>query len=174
MEVPAVTTQEYATAYESGYFRTVRMLRSRGASTERAEDGAQSAWLQGWKKLDQLRDQSLIVGWVNTIALNYYRRTAGLEGRYQPLSPSELYRSTSIDTASIDVFKILDNCRPGDRPLFESQLVGLTAKEIARERGGSATAVRIRLHRARLAARSLLGAKTLTAQRAYSERTAAA
>ena len=169
-----MTTQEYASAYQDGYCRTVRMLRSRGASVNDAEDVAQSAWLQGWRKLDQLRDANVIVGWINMIALNYFRRSGPREARYQPLHEFELYGNAGIDLAALDVSKVLNRCRDRDRPLFELQLCGLTAEEIAIEHGVSATTIRIRLHRGRRAVREKLEAETAALRTTYAVQAAAA
>jgi DNA-directed RNA polymerase specialized sigma24 family protein len=147
-----MTQEAYGQAYQQGFGRTVRVLRSRGASMHHAEDVAQAAWLQGWQKLDQLRDEGTIVGWVNAIAVNYYRRGSRYEARYQELT--ELCGYVGIDLAPLDTAKILDFCSPTDRTLFELQLVGLTTKEIAKKHGVSATAIRIRFLRARRAVRA--------------------
>ena len=71
-----MTHEEYGRAYQQGFEKTVRILRSRGASIHYAEDVAQAAWLQGWRKLDQLRDESMIVSWVIAIAINLRARRA--------------------------------------------------------------------------------------------------
>ena len=55
--------------------------------------------------------------------------------------------------AAIDVARILRMCRPRDRILLEQQMSGLTAEEIAQKQGVTKTAIRIRLMRARRAAR---------------------
>jgi RNA polymerase sigma-70 factor, ECF subfamily len=117
-----------------------------------AEDVAQAAWLQGWQKLDQLRDEGMIVSWVNAIAINFHRRGCRREARYQALP--DLCGHVGIDLAPLDTAKILKFCRPGDRILFEHQLGGLTTKEIAKKQGVSTTAIRIRLLRARRAVRA--------------------
>jgi hypothetical protein len=118
-----MTQEGYAQAYQRGFEITVRLLRSRGASVNDAEDLAQAAWLCGWQKLDQLRDESIIGSWVNTIAINYHRRGCQYEARYQPLP--ELRGDIGIDLAPLDAAKILKVCRPGDRMLFEQQLARL-------------------------------------------------
>jgi DNA-directed RNA polymerase specialized sigma24 family protein len=56
-----MTQEGYGQAYQQGFGRTVRLLRSRGASMDNAEDAAQAAWLRGWQKIDQLRDEGMIV-----------------------------------------------------------------------------------------------------------------
>jgi DNA-directed RNA polymerase specialized sigma24 family protein len=119
---------------------------------DNAEDVAQAAWLQGWQKLNQLRDEGMIVSWVNTIAINYHRRGCRYEARYQALT--DLCGHTGIDVTPLDTDKILKFCRPGDRILFEHQLGGMTTKEIAKKQGVSTTAIRIRLLRARRAVRA--------------------
>jgi DNA-directed RNA polymerase specialized sigma24 family protein len=147
-----MTQEGYGQAYEKGFVRTVRILRSRGASMHHAEDVAQAAWLQGWQKLDQLRDEGMIVSWVIAIAINYHRRGSRVESRYQDLP--EICGHIGIDLAPVDAAKILKFCPPGDRALFEQQLGGLTTQEIAKTQGVSATAIRIRLFRARRAVRT--------------------
>jgi DNA-directed RNA polymerase specialized sigma24 family protein len=149
-----MTQEGYGQAYRQGFVRTVRLLRFRGASMNDAEDVAQAAWLQGWKKLDQLRDPGTIVNWVNAIAINYHRRGMLREARYQPLS--DLCGRAEIDLAPLDTAKILNFCRPGDRILFEHQLGGLTTQEIAEKQRVSTTAIRIRLLRARRNVRARL------------------
>lgn len=147
-----MTHEGYGQAYQRGYSRTVRLLRSRGASLDNAEDFAQTAWLQGWQKLDQLRDEGMIGSWVNMIAINYHRRGSQMQSRYQVLP--ELCGHVGVDVARLDAARILQFCRPGDRILFEHQLRGLTPAEIAEREGVSPTAIRIRLLRARRAVRA--------------------
>jgi DNA-directed RNA polymerase specialized sigma24 family protein len=149
-----MTRETFGQAYQQGFRRTVRFLRSRGASAHSAEDVAQAAWLRGWERLHQLRDDKMIVSWVNAIAVNVHRYTSHHEARYQALP--DLHGSAGIDLASIDAAKILTLCRPRDRDLFEQQMGGLTADEIAAQQGVSTTAIRIRFMRARRAARANL------------------
>jgi DNA-directed RNA polymerase specialized sigma24 family protein len=147
-----MTQDAYGQAYRNGFRMTVGLLRSRGASSDSAEDVAQTAWLRGWQKRDQLRDDRLVTTWVNTIALNYHRRGNKNEARYEALP--ELYGSIGINLASLEVNRILKVCRPAERRLFEQQLSGLTTKEIADQQGVSETSIRIRFTRVRRAVRS--------------------
>jgi DNA-directed RNA polymerase specialized sigma24 family protein len=66
----------------------------------------------------------------------------------------ELYSRMRIDMAAIDVARILRFCRPRERQLLELQMQGATTEEIARDSGVTETAIRIRLMRARRAARA--------------------
>ena len=154
-----MTREDFGSAYEEGRMRTVRFLRSRGAEWDKAMDIAQMAWMRGWERLDQLRDASLLVTWVNTIALNLYFRSLHDERRQVALTEPR-HASGFINWAAIDLARILDGCRHSDRTLLEAQLIGLTAKEIAGETGTSETAIRLRLLRARRAARKAAGRST--------------
>jgi DNA-directed RNA polymerase specialized sigma24 family protein len=150
-----MTRDEYGDIYQAARERTVRFLLSRGAAPGLAPDIAQSAWLRGWERLSQLRDPQMIVTWVNSIALNQYRRvirSERLHHEIQKPAPSK----TCQNLAAIDVERILCACRPPDRLLLEAQMRGVTAKEIAREQGLTETAVRIRFLRARRSARVAL------------------
>lgn len=149
-----MTNEGYGQAYQRGFVRTVRLLQSRGVSVDSAEDLAQAAWLQGWRKLDQLRDEGMIVNWINTIAINYQRREIKVQSRYLPLL--DVSAGAGLDSAGLDAARILTLCRPRERMLFEQQLDGLTTKEIAKKQGVSPTAIRIRILRARRAVRARL------------------
>ena len=125
-----MTDEAYGQAYQKGFGKTVRLLRSRGASAHHAEDIAQTAWLQGWQKLDQLRDEGMVASWINTIAVNFYRRGSRYEARYHALT--ELCGHVGFDLAPLDAAKILNFCSAADRMLFELQLGGLTTKRLHR------------------------------------------
>jgi RNA polymerase sigma-70 factor (ECF subfamily) len=144
----------YGQAYEQGYRRTVRLLRSRGSNIDRAEDLAQAAWVRGWQKLDQLRDESMLLSWVNSIAINYHRSGKYDESRFQPLS--DVCGRVGIDLAPLEAQRVLTFCGHADQALFELQLCGLTTEEIADRQGVSATTIRVRLFRARRAVRENL------------------
>jgi len=162
-----MTREEYGRAYERGFELTVRFLLSRGAHpSDRARDAAQAAWTKGWERLGQLRNDALVVTWVNTIALNVYRSFLRREPMYQALP--ELATRTGVNLAAIDISRILKICRPSDRALLEQQMHGVTAKEIASDQGVTETAVRIRFLRARRAAKMRLemrAARNLEASR---------
>jgi RNA polymerase sigma-70 factor (ECF subfamily) len=157
-----MTQTEYGQLYQMGFVKTVRLLRCRGASMSQAEDLAQSAWMQGWRKLDQLREEGMLQAWINTIALNYHRRSGPREARYEELSGSEVSNGLGIESAPLDVAKILNLCQSRDRTLFEHQLAGLTTREVADKQGVSETAIRIRLFRARRHVRAALDAAAAT------------
>jgi DNA-directed RNA polymerase specialized sigma24 family protein len=153
-----MTTDRYGTAYQQGFDLTVRFLISRGLQRDNAEEVAQAAWVRGLERLSQLRNESFVVMWVNTIALNVYRSSL----RRKPLPVSELRdRTAGLDLAAIDVARILRFCRPCDRRLLEQSMIGVTPGEIADEQGVTETAIRIRLLRARREARSRVERRVL-------------
>jgi RNA polymerase sigma-70 factor, ECF subfamily len=147
-----MTREAYSRAYQDGLPLTFRFLLSRGVTPDTAEEISQAAWMRGWERLGQLRSDELISTWVNTIALNLYRRAIRQESRLQGLH-DPLYANSTMNWAAIDLRRILGFCRRPDRLLLEAQMDGQTAEEIAQAQGVSQTAVRIRLLRARRAAR---------------------
>lgn len=147
-----MTREAYAQAYQEGLPLTLRFLLSRGVTRDTAEEISQAAWMRGWERLGQLRSDDLISTWVNTIALNLYRRAIRQERRLQSLH-DPLYAKSTMNWAAIELRRILRFCRRPDRLLLEAQMGGQTAEEIARAQGVSQTAIRIRLLRARRAAR---------------------
>ena len=60
--------------------------------------------------------------------------------------------------------RILENCSPHHRNLFEAQLLGYTTREIGEKLGISETAVRVRMLRARRSVRSMLGLNSSSGQ----------
>ena len=147
-----MTRGDYGRAYEEGFEPTVRFLVSKGVPLDSAEETAQAAWTRGWERIDQLRDEDAVRTWVNTIALNMYRRNTHIDRLKEPL----LDRAVKPDpgAASIELARLLDSCCHSDRLLLLFQLYGFTTSEMAHQVGITETAVRIRLMRARRSARS--------------------
>jgi len=146
-----MTQEGYGQAYQRGFELTFRFLQSRGVPRESAREATQAAWAKGWERLAQLRNEELVITWVNTIALNVYRRGRRHEETWAVLR--DVSTRPGINLAAIDMARILRICCPGDRALLEQQMKGLTPAEIARARGIPESAIRIRLLRARRGAR---------------------
>jgi RNA polymerase sigma factor (sigma-70 family) len=146
----------YGHAYSDGVQRTIKFLLSRGVPHDSAPDIAQSAWMRGWERLDQLRDESMLLAWINTIALNLFRRMLRGSKHEEALQPAHYdLHATVQNWAAIDLSRILDGCYPKERGLLEAQLTGITARELAEQEGVTPTAIRIRLLRARRSARQI-------------------
>jgi DNA-directed RNA polymerase specialized sigma24 family protein len=129
----------------------MRFLRARGISWEHASDVSQTAWTKGWERLDQLQNDGMVLTWVNTIALNVHRQLVRNEPAWQDLP--EIGTKPGVNLAAIDLARILKICGPGDRKYLKYQLNGMSPGEIARLRGVPESAIRVRLLRARRAAR---------------------
>lgn len=153
-----MTRDEYGRAYEKGFPLTVRLLLSRGAHVERARECAQAAWVRGWEHLSQLRDDRLVVSWVNSIAINTYRSVLRTEPVWLPLPEIRTY--PRMNFAALDVAGVLKLCRPYDRGILQEELRGMTVKEMACAHGITETAVRIRMLRARRSARARVQARS--------------
>jgi len=142
-----MTVEAYGKAYQHGFDRTIRLLLSRGARSESAREAAQAAWAKGWERIGQLRNENVVTTWVNAIALNCHRSVMRSENHQRPLA--DLPAVSDVNLGALDLERFLAWCRPTDRQLFDDYLEGYPMEEIARKRGISYTATRIRLLRAR-------------------------
>ena len=149
-----MNTATFSKAYETGRGRTISFLLSKGIPYEDADEVAQSAWVRGWEQLRQLREDRLLLPWVNSIALNVYRHGLRKRARDEAWLPvhDDMLR-TSLDLAAIDMSGILKSCPPKDRSLLQAHLRGDSAHELAAREGVTPVAIRIRLLRARRSAR---------------------
>jgi DNA-directed RNA polymerase specialized sigma24 family protein len=145
-----MTRDEYGRAYEHGFDQTTRLLCAKGVPFDTAHDAAQSAWVKGWEFIGQLRDPGSVITWVNSIALNVYRNS--LRRKNQSLGIRDIPVAPQINVAAIDLARVIEVCRPKDRGLLTEHFIyGFDSAEIARRSGCTATAVRLRLMRARRA-----------------------
>src|SRR4051812_724710 len=108
-----MTRTTYENAYREGFSQTLNLLLSRGACRDAAEELAQAAWTRGWERLDQLLNDDLLKTWVNTIAINFYRRSLHLQGRMRPLT--DMAGEGSVDLAAIDLDRLMKSCYPQER-----------------------------------------------------------
>jgi DNA-directed RNA polymerase specialized sigma24 family protein len=145
-----MTSQDFETAYGLGYPRTVAFLRSRGLERENAIEVAQGAWVRGWEKRAQLRDQTMLITWINRIAVNLSIANFRKGCREIPLSEIHMRRAiTNQHMEAMELALLLKVCRPCDRTLLEEFISGASIREIAAKKNASPTAIRIRLVRAR-------------------------
>jgi RNA polymerase sigma factor (sigma-70 family) len=157
-----MTRDEYGRAYESGFDRTVRFLRTAGVPTDSAAESAQAAWVRGWERIGQLRDSGSVVAWISSIALNLFRKH--LPQRVSLEALGEIPVPPQVNLARIDVDRILRACPMNHRSLLRTYyLEGAEIQEIARNYGQSETAVRVRLLRARRSAHRSMKPKPLVA-----------
>jgi DNA-directed RNA polymerase specialized sigma24 family protein len=149
--VHVISRESYAGKYQTEFRRTVRLLVSRGAPYDIACDAAQSAWAKGWEQRQSLRNEGFLISWVNTIALNFYRRVLRRAQRFEKLAQDPM--TNGMDTVAMDLERILARCGPRERQLLEESKE-LSIGQLATAYGVSNTAMRIRLLRARRSARA--------------------
>ena len=145
---------EYAKAFETGFPATRRLLLSRGAAIEEAEEIAQAAWARGWEFRNQLRDPGLVGFWVNSIARNLFRARF----RAKSMAPMDGVEPPYLMNLAeeIELHRLLDRCSGRDRKLLERSLEGYSAEEIARSEGITSTGIRVRMLRIRQSLRNQL------------------
>ena len=142
----------FAKAYETASKSTIHFLTSRGIPIDTAAECAQAAWVTGWERLVQLRDDSFLISWVNVIALNYSRKAMKKATYHVEWTPAREL-GEEMNLSAIDIAQILHSCTPRERTVLEGQLMGRSAQELAAEAGMTESAMRIRCMRARRAAR---------------------
>jgi RNA polymerase sigma-70 factor (ECF subfamily) len=142
----------FSEMYQEGLPRTIRFLLSLGFPRDTVSEIAETAWSRAWERLNQLRDDSKMLSWVNTIALNDARKTLRRAKQHISITPDR-ERITTLNVAAIDISKILDLCPPKDREILEAHLDGVSNMELAESQGVSEAAMRLRSFRARRAAR---------------------
>ena len=146
LAIGVMERQDYGIAFQQGYGATRRLLLSRGADIDSAEEIAQAAWARGWEYLDQLRDPDMVGYWVNSIARNLYRARFRLP-QAGPLDGVE--PPYNMNLHEIELNHLLDRCSARDQALLRKSLEGYSAEEIAREAGITSTGIRVRMLRIR-------------------------
>lgn len=149
---PPMTRDEFGTAYQQSFRSTVRYLIAHGLSADDAQEIAQAAWARGWERLSQLRDSRTLLLWLNRVALNLYRSNLRGEPPFQELTSAA--HGLELNLAAIDAASILEKCNVRDRRMLRDfYLRGLHLSEIAERHGWQENTARVRLFRARRAAR---------------------
>jgi RNA polymerase sigma factor (sigma-70 family) len=156
-----MTSEEFSDAYSRSFKSTVRFLVSRGLSYDAALDAAQDGWAKGWQYREQLRDLNLLSTWVNSIALNVARNFRRSKDSKTATLPAVL-PGRPLNVAAIDarrMMSMVDARRRG--VLSDYYIAGYSLCEMAERYGCSEAAARIRLLRARQAARKRLSKRAI-------------
>lgn len=163
-------TEAFAKAYEKYLPRTTALLLSRRAPPELAEETSQAAWVRGWERRYQLRSDSLVLPWINSIALNILR--GHFRNQYRSIqfpvgSEAALEAPPTMSlNDEFDLDKLLNHCKPRDRELMIAYWgCGFTSREIAMRLGVRPVTVRVRIRRAVRALPSHLLPHSATAMR---------
>ena len=146
-----MTTEQYADAYTAGFSRTIAFLCSRRISREDAEDAAQEAWIKGWIRRDDIRNQAATAFWVNSIAMNVYRaklRSADALRHLCSVAPRET-PADGVNTLDIDRRKLMRMVPVQHRELMRDYYVdGYSSSELGQRWGVNQSTIKIRLMRA--------------------------
>jgi RNA polymerase sigma factor (sigma-70 family) len=117
-----------------------------------AEEAEQSAWAVAYRRLKDLREPDRLRPWLMSIAANEARQLIRSRGRrrVRELSLGDQARPRATDdVALIDLANAIGRLDPRDRAIIGLRFVGgFESAEIGRAMGMTASAVRVRLHRA--------------------------
>ena len=117
-----------------------------------AEEAEQSAWALAYRRLKDLRDPDRLRPWLMSIAANEARQIARSRRRrtVREVAVVDVSRPPDADSAAaIDLANALERLDPWDRTIVGLRFVGgFDSAEIGGVLGMSASAVRVRLHRA--------------------------
>lgn len=166
-ETPEVATRclteaQYAQAFQNSFRKTLRFLRSRGASEDLAEEVAQEAWARGWERLHQLRNPDVVDVWVASIAKHLWRNRVVRDQRNRELSDNIALHNNP--NGKILWQQITKACGDEEQKLLNMHYVrGYTSGEIAERLGSTALAIRLRLMRTRRKLEQLFGRELLFA-----------
>jgi RNA polymerase sigma-70 factor (ECF subfamily) len=154
----SLTTKEYAAAYLSGYKKTIFFLVSRGIPDQDAEDAAQAAWTTGWERRGDLRRPEKILSWINSIALNIFRKRYRRDAKIGQMPAREIATPAEQIASRIDLARALKRCSQSERMMLQQlYLAGATSKELGRRWNLKANAVRVRMHRTKQKLRDFFG-----------------
>lgn len=117
-----------------------------------AADAVQAAWVRAWRGLRTLRDPERLRPWLMSIAANEARqllRSAERRGsRERSAQPPAIGTDPSARAEVMDLAAAVSRLEPDERRLLALRFSGgLTSEEIARELGGSPSAIRGRIAR---------------------------
>ena len=160
-----ISDNNFAQAYADGFLSTLRLLIAKGIRREEAEEFAQSAWSRGWEAREQLKEPAKIVAWVNSIALRLMFGAKRKAKRFRELDDAYQGQQAPAPVLfRLDAVRLLNKCSKLDRSLLVDRYAGgMNMEEIAERHGLSCTATRVRIHRSRLALRSIATPKTMPA-----------
>lgn len=152
--------------------RVYRAIRSVLRGDHESEDAMQQAWLNAYSRLAQYEGTSSFSTWLTRIALNEALGRVGRRARLTPIDEipegDENMRSKTQDpegrAADQELGRMMEEAVDQLPDLYRSVFVlremeGMSTADAALALGASEEAVKVRLHRARLALRDRLNAR---------------
>ncbi|WP_410814788.1 sigma-70 family RNA polymerase sigma factor [Micromonospora sp. 067-2] len=151
----SMTANEYAVCYEQERLPLVRFLIYRGAAPQDAFDAAQHAFVEAWRRWEQIHNPRT---WLRTVAIRAVAKanqpTVPLDEKYDIADSAPLGSQVSEET--MDLVAALRQLPPAQREIMVWTIDGFAPSEIAKELGLSPEAARQGLHRARENMKSIL------------------
>jgi RNA polymerase sigma-70 factor, ECF subfamily len=145
---------ELARRHQAALYRLALRLVGNPAD---AEDALQDSLLDAWRRLDRFRGDSAFTTWIYRIVTNRCldllrrrRTTVPVDEVVEPVAPDSVERLAEYDAGVAALRTALTTLPDDQRACFVlREMEGLGYAEIAEITGGTETAVRGRIHRAR-------------------------
>jgi RNA polymerase sigma-70 factor (ECF subfamily) len=150
----------YGVLVEWSWKDLVRLARAVLARDDDAEDLVQETLVEGWRRLDTLRDPSRFGVWIRrALVRRCWRalRARPIRHYREPFDP----QSPAFDPLTLDTRRLLGRLPPRQRAaLYLTEVEGLSAGEAGAVLGLSAATVRVHRHFARRSLRRILAGET--------------
>ncbi|RMH00343.1 MAG: sigma-70 family RNA polymerase sigma factor [Deltaproteobacteria bacterium] len=158
MTMDDANAEALATLYDAHVDFVHRVVRQLGVPAADAEDVVQDVFVVAVRRYREFRGEAAVRTWLYAIAAhlvrNHRRGAARRERRriaWKSRTTAEDRHVTTVDTARIDVARLLDRLDEASRALVVLvHLHGMSVKEVARTLGMNANTAQSRLRRARL------------------------
>ncbi|MET7951524.1 sigma-70 family RNA polymerase sigma factor [Micromonospora sp. NPDC005324] len=135
----SMTANEYAACYQRERLPLVKFLIYRGAAPQDAFDAAQHAFVEAWRRWEQIHNPRT---WLRTVAIRAVAKanqpTVPLNEQYDLADSAPLGSQVSEET--MDLVAVLRRLPPLQREIMVWTIDGFTPSEIAKELGISAEA----------------------------------
>ncbi|MEU1747368.1 RNA polymerase sigma factor [Micromonospora arida] len=151
----SMTNNEYAACYEQERVPLVKFLVYQGASPQDAFDAAHQAFVEAWRRWEQIQNPK---AWLRIVAVRALKSaaqpTVPMPDRYDFADSAPTGMQLSEET--MDLMTALRRLPPLQREIMAWTVDGFGPSEIAKQLGMSGEAVRQALHRARQNLKRLL------------------
>jgi RNA polymerase sigma-70 factor (ECF subfamily) len=138
------------------YDKLYRVAYSITRDNELSKDAVQQAFLQAYKKLNQLKDKGKFPAWVTAITVNEAKNLVKTATRFKVIPMTDEIQTTNIDSFEHDylikdqVTRVLNTLSLDDAEILVLRYYSdLTLEEIATILKISLSNVKVRLHRAK-------------------------
>jgi len=104
-----MTPEQFGEAYSRNFEPMVRAFTQRDGRRDKAEEIVQSAWVRGFERLDQLRDDRALLPWIRQIAGNKRWDDIRSRQRVRQLEPEDVIAvEPNVNLVAIDAERDAD------------------------------------------------------------------